>query len=91
LVRAASLYEEMLRRGPASLDTYVNLAVLHWQATDFGLVAAMKLPSDFVGLAGERMNGVLDAASRSYLHGTEPRLSDNRGVGVGIASHRVNF
>lgn len=43
LVEAADLYEALLSGGEDSLETLLDLAILYWQATDFGTVAALDL------------------------------------------------
>jgi hypothetical protein len=68
---AASLYEVALRTGPRALDALVNLAVLYWQATEYGYWVGMKLSRDFVRYAGLRFPEVLSEAAREYPGSTE--------------------
>lgn len=64
-VSAAELYEKAVVKG-APLDTLINLAVLYWQATDYGFWTGHHLPREFVDRAGERMNEILDIAAQRF-------------------------
>lgn len=68
---AASEYETSLSGESASLRGMVNLAVLYWQATDFGLSTAKGLKPAFVARAGERCSEVLAQARRSFPGSSE--------------------
>jgi hypothetical protein len=68
---AASLYEAALRTGPKPLDALLDLAILYWQATEYGYWVGMKLSRDFVGHAGRRFPEVLSEAAREYPGSTE--------------------
>ncbi len=63
---AASLYEAALGVGPKPLGVLLDLAVLYWQATDFGYLSQRKLPHDFVARAGRRFIEVLSEAAQVY-------------------------
>ena len=65
LIRAAALYEECLPGG-LTLGALLNLAVLYWQATDFGFLSAKNLPKEFVKRAGGRIAEVLQVASERF-------------------------
>jgi hypothetical protein len=68
---AASLYEVALRTGPRPLDALLDLAILYWQATEYGYWVGMNLSPDFVGHAGRRFAEVLSEAAREYPGSTE--------------------
>lgn len=74
LKRAAARYEELLASGAADLDTWLNLAVLYWHATDPGMAAAQKLPRELLAKAGERFPELLAEAERRFPGRTEPRF-----------------
>jgi hypothetical protein len=74
LKRAASHYEDLLAGGAAEPDTLLNLAVLYWQATDPGMAAAQKLPSEFLAKAGKRFPELIAEAERRFPGWTEPRF-----------------
>jgi hypothetical protein len=63
---AAAAYEAVLARGERPLPTILNLAILYWQSTDYGMSAANKLAPTFVALAGKRFPELLAEAQRSF-------------------------
>lgn len=63
---AAQAYEDVLRSDPTDLDATINLAVLYWQATDYGMSASRQLPVEFVALAGRRLRELLGQASQRF-------------------------
>lgn len=69
--KAAEYYEISIRESEATLDAYINLACLYWQATDFGFNAALNLPADFIKIAGSRMYAVLESAEKIFGHHSE--------------------
>lgn len=71
---AAALYEDVLAGGEASLEALLNLAILYWQATDTGTVAAKKLSPDFLATAGRRLPELLAEAERRFPTSVEPRF-----------------
>lgn len=68
---AAAAYEAALAEGERSLRGMLNLAVLYWQATDFGLSTARKLDQRFVEHAARRFPVVLAEAQRAFPESTE--------------------
>jgi hypothetical protein len=68
---AAALYEAVLTAPDAPLQAFMNLAVLYWQATDYGFSTAVKLKSEFVRMAGRRRREVLQGALLAYPGSTE--------------------
>jgi len=71
--RAAELYEAVISAGDASLQAYLNLALLYWRATDPGLAAAKHF-MDFFHLAAERFPVLLKEAERRYPSSTAVRF-----------------
>ncbi len=71
---AAAQYEELLKANDGSLQTLLNLAVLYWQATDFGLATAMNLSPGFMAVAGRRIPQLLAEAQRRFPESTEARF-----------------
>lgn len=67
---AASLYEQAIAGGDHRLEVLLNLALLYWQATDFGLAAAKKLSADFLGIAGRRYSALLQEARERFPSST---------------------
>lgn len=70
VVAAAACERSLVEEGP-TLPGLLDLAVLYWQATDFGLVAAKKLTADFVARASKRYPVLLAEARRRYPESTE--------------------
>jgi hypothetical protein len=64
--RAVELYEASIN--DASEDALINLAVLYWQMTDYGLSITRGLSPEVVGRAGVRVDEVLDEAARRFPH-----------------------
>jgi hypothetical protein len=62
LQEAADAYERVLAGDPHDLATTIDLAVLYWQATDFGMVAGLNLPDAFVDRAGRRLDELVRGA-----------------------------
>ena len=63
---AATVYEAVLLSAPDDLTATMNLAVLYWQATDFGNSAAEHLPPEFVAHAGKRLRELVGAAQGRF-------------------------
>jgi len=63
---AAAAYEGVLLSTPNDLTATVNLVVLYWQATDFGVSATKRLPPAFVASAGRRFRELLEAAQKRF-------------------------
>jgi hypothetical protein len=59
---AASAYEAALLSNPLDLVATMNLVVLYWHATDYGVSATEHLPREFIALAGNRFRELLEAA-----------------------------
>lgn len=68
---AAAAYETALAAGEKSLAAMLNLAMLYWQATDFGLSTARKLTPEFVAHAGRRFPTVLAETQQAFPESTE--------------------
>jgi len=68
---AAAAYEASLAGDERTLTALLNLALLYWQATDFGLSTAKNLDPEFVAKAGERFPVVLAEAHRAFPESTE--------------------
>ncbi len=68
---AAAAYEVVVAADERNLVALLNLAVLYWQATDFGLSTAKKLDPKFVGYAGTRFPVLLTEAERAFPESTE--------------------
>lgn len=71
LEAAAAAYEAILAGDERSLVARLNLALLYWQATDFGLSTAHTLDPTFVAHAGERYPMLLVEAHQSFPESTE--------------------
>lgn len=71
---AASLYESLAAGGTADLETLLNLAVLYWRATDFGIAAGQRLPPEFFHMAALRCRELLAEAERRFPESTAPRF-----------------
>lgn len=63
---AAAAYEGVLRSDPVDITAILNLAVLYWQATDYGVATAEHLPPEFVALAGRRFRELLQLAHERF-------------------------
>jgi hypothetical protein len=63
---AAAAYEGILRSNPNELEATLNLMVLYWQATDFGISAIAQLPPEFVAFAGRRLRELLDLVPKQF-------------------------
>jgi hypothetical protein len=59
---AASAYEATLLSEPLDLTAILNLTVLYWHATDYGVSATEHLSREFVALAGSRFRELLKVA-----------------------------
>ena len=66
LSNAAECYEQVIQAGGASLEAYLNLAVLYWQCTDYGFNASHKLDYCFIDKAGERYSVILQEAEKQF-------------------------
>jgi hypothetical protein len=71
---AAARYEEILACGERSLPVLLNLAVLYWQVTDPGLLAAKKFAPDFVATASQRFPKLLAEAEYRFPDSAEARF-----------------
>ena len=71
---AADLYEKALAAGDCSLERFLELALLYWQATDPGLAAAKTLPPDFLTKAEQRARELLDEAHQAFSESTAVRF-----------------
>ncbi|WNG49632.1 hypothetical protein F0U60_40075 [Archangium minus] len=71
---AALLYEEALLAGERTLELFLNLVILYWQATDFGFSTHHRLGPGFVATAGKRFPSLLREAGRAYPGSTEVRF-----------------
>lgn len=68
---AADLYEEVIQREPGSRDAMLDLALLYWEATDFGYQASRRLPQAFVDRAGRRFTELLAQARQAFPEDAE--------------------
>ena len=74
-IRTAAIeYENALRAGAITEECVLNLAILYWQATDFGMVAAYNLDSDFLKIASTRCGELLRLAQAKFPQNAEPRF-----------------
>ena len=71
---AAAEYEKVLAGGDSSLRVLLNLTLLYWQGTEFGIVATKHLPTDFVATADRRIPELIEKARRLYPKSTEVRF-----------------
>lgn len=74
LEEAATLYEAALAAGESTLQGFLNLALLYWQATDYGLSTAKGLNPSFVAQAGQRFRELLSEGGKAYPQSTEIRF-----------------
>ncbi len=65
-VEAAAAYEAAIVSGDATLETYLNVAVLYWVATDSGYFSYHHLPDEFVIRAGRRAKDLLSKAELKF-------------------------
>lgn len=63
---AATAYESVLESNPADIEATLNLTVLYWQATDYGLSATAQLQPEFVAHAGKRLRELLESAKQCF-------------------------
>lgn len=61
---AASAYEAALAGEKPSLELLLNLAVLYWQATDYGVASEKKLDAKFVAMSAQRVPVLIHEAGR---------------------------
>ncbi|PTL76852.1 hypothetical protein [Vitiosangium sp. GDMCC 1.1324] len=71
---AARLYEGSLLVGERTLELFLNLAILYWQATEIGFSTRHGLGPGFVATASERFPVLLSEAGRAYPESTEVRF-----------------
>jgi len=71
LEEAADLYEKAVADGQPSLPELIDLALLYWQVTDFGLSSANNLDPSFIERAGKRFPELLDQAQKAFPGSTE--------------------
>jgi hypothetical protein len=69
--KAAMLYEEALSAGERDPGAFLNLAILYWQATDYGFSTEKRLDPEFVVRAGTRLQELFRDASRAYPENAE--------------------
>lgn len=74
MVAAAGAYEAALAAGERSLSAFLNLAILYWQATDFGISSSKRLEQKFIAHAGTRFPVLLVEAQRAFPQSTEPEF-----------------
>jgi len=74
LESAAALYETVLDEGDRSLRVILNLALLYWRATDFGLATHKRLSHAFFHRAFRRFPELLEEAQRRFPESTEVRF-----------------
>jgi hypothetical protein len=60
--------------GDRRIAVWANLAVLYWQATDFGLSTAKQLDPAFVTIASQRSHALLAEAAATFPGSTEVRF-----------------
>jgi hypothetical protein len=71
---AAQLYEQAVAASASPLFVLMNLAILYWQATDYGFSTGNHLAHDFVARAGRRFGEGLGEAARRFPQSAEPRF-----------------
>lgn len=71
-VEAAEAYERAIMENDASLDTFLNLAVLYFECTDGGYAAQHRLPNEFMRSSFERANDILTKAEARF--GKHPEI-----------------
>lgn len=64
--QAAELYEQALLADPAQVDALIDLVVLYWHATDYGVWKAEGLDLAFVRRAGERFRELLVSGRAAF-------------------------
>jgi len=74
MVEAAHLYEAVLADAGLPLDSMLDLAILYWQATDFGFSATQGLRKEFFQLAGVRYREILGLTLERFPHSTGARF-----------------
>lgn len=72
LIEAATLYEEALSEGRLPVDALMDMAILYWQATDYGYWTGKELPLAFVRRAGIRFREILELAQAQFPGSAEP-------------------
>jgi hypothetical protein len=65
-VEAAEAYERAIAEEDATLDLYLNLAVLYFVCTDFGYQAYHHLSDEFIAKAWDRAFKLLDEAESRF-------------------------
>ena len=71
LARAADCYEEVIQAGDASIEAYLNLAVLYWQCTDYAFNVHYRLTFDLIDHSAKRYPELLQEAERRFPHESE--------------------
>jgi len=71
VVEAAWAYERAIATGQAELAAFLDLAVLYFYATDFGMLSHHHLSDGFAQAAWERSFQVLDEAEQRFGPNTE--------------------
>ena len=71
---AAELYELAIAASAAPLSVLMNLAILYWQATDYGFSSGHHLAQQFVARAAIRFGELLNEGATRFPQNTEPRF-----------------
>jgi len=71
-VQAAQAYEQAIQESTGDLDLFLNLAVLYFVCTDPGYASHHRLSDDFVKIAWDKANKVLDEAESRF--GTQAEI-----------------
>jgi len=72
-ITAAEYYERSIET-EGYPDTFLNLSVLYFQFTDFGINAALSLPNEFVKKAFDRFDPVITEGISKFPRNTEMRF-----------------
>lgn len=71
---ASALYEEAIAASAPPLFALMNLAILYWQATDYGFSTGSNLARPFITRAGVRFGELLSEAAKMFPQSVEPRF-----------------
>lgn len=72
-IQASALYEKSIERAD-NPDAYINLAVLYFQFTDFGINASQKLPVEFIRKALGRFDEVINLGMAKFPQNGEMKF-----------------
>lgn len=61
---SADFLEKKILQEPTAAENYIELMVLYWQSTDYGLSTASNLSVDFMNLAGRRLSEIIESAEK---------------------------